>query len=111
MEAKTEKFSEWAIVEMMGHRKVAAHVGDSEIGGSSLLRLDVLGSDGEIERTEYIGVGSIYCLTIVTEETAKVVAKNNSPRPAWAYSPAARALPSGINRDFIDAGDEDENPY
>ncbi len=71
---KVEKFEEYAIVEMMGHRKIAGKITDSEIGGSQLLRVDVLNASGDVNRTEYIGVGSIYCLTVVSREVAEAVA-------------------------------------
>jgi hypothetical protein len=101
MDIKTEKFNEYAIVEMMGHRKIAAKVTEPEIGGSTLLRCDVLNAKGEFDRTEYIGVASIYCLTIVSKEVAEKVAENYTPEPSWAWSlPKQIAAPS---EDFEDA--------
>ena len=96
MDVKTEKFSEHAVIEMMGHRKIAGKISESEIGGSTLLRVDVFNGEGQVDRTEYIGVGSIYCLTIVTREAAVAVAKNYTPKPSFAYDlpTSVRALPS-----------------
>jgi hypothetical protein len=106
MSTKTEKFEEYAIVEMMGHRKIAGKITESEIGGSTLLRVDVLDPEGEFDRTEYIGVSSIYCLTIVKKEIAEAVARNYTPKPSFAYDlqTSVRALPA--HEDFEDA-DED----
>ena len=34
-------FEGWAIVELMGHRRLGAWVSETEIGGASMLRLDI----------------------------------------------------------------------
>lgn len=111
MGVEKEKLKEFAVVEMMGHRKVVGKISESDIGLSSLLRVDVLNSQGEFERTEYIGQGSIYCLTIVTEQAALAAAAKNSPSPTWAWNlPQRNALPEG---DYIEScGDDgdDDNP-
>ena len=86
MGVEKQKLQSFAVIEMMGHRKIVGLVTESDISGGQLLRVDVLNADGEPERTEYIGVGSIYCLTIVSEEAAKAVAARNAPRPAWGLS-------------------------
>lgn len=108
MGVEKEPLKSYAVVEMMGHRKIVGLVTESDISGGQLIRVDVLGADGEPERTEYVGVGSIYCLTIVTEEAAKKVAAANSPRPTWAYeipTPPHRSLPSG---GYLDADEDDD---
>lgn len=125
MGVEKQKLQSFAVIEMMGHRKIVGLVTESDISGGQLLRVDVLNADGEAERTEYIGVGSIYCLTIVSEEAAKAVAARNAPRPAWAWNLPQRAqLQSGEEsaRDAeliiqsereaeSDWDDDDDNPY
>lgn len=81
MGVEKQKLKSYAVVEMMGHRKIVGLVTESDISGGQLLRVDVLNHEGAEERTEYIGVGSIYCLTIVSETAAKAVAASNSPKP------------------------------
>lgn len=98
MGVEKEKLKSFAVVEMMGHRKIVGRVLESEIGGNQLLRADVLNATGEPERTEYIGVGSIYCLTIVSEEAAKSAAARNAPEPTWAWNlPQPKQIHSGDN--------------
>ncbi|HEY8560459.1 MAG TPA: hypothetical protein VIL74_08785 [Pyrinomonadaceae bacterium] len=105
MGVEKQKLQEYAVVEMMGHRKIVGKITESDIGLSSLLRVDVLNREGGFDRTEYIGQGSIYCLTIVTEEAAKAAAANNSPAPTWAWNiPQRPALTDG---NYIEA-DRDE---
>lgn len=36
-----EQFEGWAIVELMGHRRLGAYVREAEIGGAAMLRLDI----------------------------------------------------------------------
>jgi hypothetical protein len=36
-----EQFSGWAIVELMGHRRLGAYVREAEIAGAAMLRLDI----------------------------------------------------------------------
>ena len=40
-EPTTEKFDEWAILELMGHRRLAGKVTEVAIGGGSFLRIDM----------------------------------------------------------------------
>ena len=106
----------YAVVEMMGHRKVVGVISESGFGPGNLIRVDVLGRDGEIERTEHVGVGSIYCLTEVTEDVAKAAAAAHSPRPTWAYG-IDRQIGSGtvmqtpFNDDGFDDDDDEERAY
>lgn len=103
------RLEQYAVVEMMGHRKVIGKITESDIGASSLIKVTVLNKSGEPERTEYIGVGSIYCLTIVTEAVAKEAVANYTPEPTWAYAlnrPQLTGIPQGS---YIDADDEDDD--
>lgn len=104
MGVEKEKLEQYAVIEMMGHRKIVGKITESDIAAGSLLKVTVLGKDGVPDRTEYIGTGSIYCLTIVDEESAKLVAAANAPEPTWAWgiAPQRAALTSG---DYGDADD------
>jgi len=79
MNTTVEKFDEWAVVEIMGHKKYAGHVTEHAMGGSSFVRIDVPEitlSDGQTLApfTKLFGAGSVYCISPVTEETAKAFA-------------------------------------
>lgn len=102
MGVEKEKLEQFAVVEMMGHRKIVGKITESDIGTGSLLKVTVLGKNGTPERTEYIGVASIYCLTIVDEEVAVLSAKSYTPEPTWAYGLSQRSLSSGQYEDDID---------
>ena len=74
-----EKFDEWAVVEIMGHKKYAGHVTEHAMGGASFVRIDVPEitlQDGQklAAFTKLFGAGSVYCISPCTEETAKAFA-------------------------------------
>lgn len=60
MGVETKQLHSFALVELMGRSKVVGIVTESDIGIKNLLRVDVLQPDGNINRTQYIGAGSIY---------------------------------------------------
>lgn len=91
-------FEGWAIVEIMGHRRLAGHVSEVTIAGAQMLRIDVPGKTGAdpVKATQYYGGSSIFCLTPTTEEVAR---KEANP-PEWAPTPFQ--LTSGGADDFDD---------
>lgn len=84
-EAKT--FEGWAIVEIMGHQTYAGRVSEQIVGGSPFVRVDV----PEIpERklqafTKLFGGSSIYCITPVSEEVARLRAASICKQPVDVY--------------------------
>lgn len=102
-----DTFDLWAILELMGHVKLAGRVTEEERFGSKMGRIDVpdcipcdcKGADqihgndrfdcpkckgsGFLEKftTHYFGGGSIYRLTPTSEEVARAVAANHKPQP------------------------------
>lgn len=107
-------FSGWAIVELMGHRKLAGHVSEVTIAGAAMLRLDVP-SDPPV--TQFYGGSAIYCITPTTEELARKVAAASRPTPVHAYGlpappPTAQEIEDSIegldgNRD----GEPDDDEF
>lgn len=102
MTITVEKFEQWCVVEIMGHKKFAGFVTEQSLGGSSFVRIDVpeitLANGTKLPAfTKLFGAGSIYCLSPCTEETAKAFAAQlrseafalyEAPRlPAPAESP------------------------
>ena len=74
MESQT--FEEWAILELMGHRKLAGKVSESTIGGAPFIRIDIPGS-----ATQFYNPSAVYCITPTTEDLATAFAKTNTPKP------------------------------
>lgn len=82
-ETKIPEFEGWAVVELMGHRRLAGYVREAAAFGTSLLRIDVPGDDPEkAHATQYYGGGSIYAVTPCTEEIARTLSKQTRETPA-----------------------------
>lgn len=106
------EFEGWAVVELMGHRKLAGYVRPATVAGAGMLRIDVPGptakdESGPWEATQYYAPAALYCLTPVAADVAIRAAAGCRPQPVsrWelpAIEPAAR----GAQR-----FDEDDVPW
>lgn len=85
MTETNDNFGTWAILELMGHVKLAGFVTEEELFGSKMGRIDIPpGEDGKMV-TQYFGGHTVYRLTPVTEEVAMAYAARNRPRPVYVY--------------------------
>lgn len=103
-----ELFDQWAILELMGHVRLAGRVTEEEHFGAKLGRIDIPNGDGFT--TQYFSGGSIYRLTPTTEEIARGVAARNQPEPVHRWElPAPQQHPI----DAAPAGEPDpyDEPY
>ena len=74
-------FEGWAVLELMGHRRLGGHVSEATMFGSALCRIDVPEVDGQPAATQVYSLSAIYCLTPTTEAVARAVARGNRPAP------------------------------
>ena len=81
----------WAIVELMGHVRVAGFVTEEERFGVKLGRVDI--HDGDQCVTQYFGGASVYRITPVSEEIARHIGKN-APAPVQSWELPTRATPA-----------------
>lgn len=95
------KFEEWAILELMGHRRLAGKVTHAVIGGGAFLRIDVPNKDGDYS-TQYYSPGAVYCITPTTEEIARTVAIQSQPEPVYHWE-----FPQLVQHDYGRHDDED----
>jgi hypothetical protein len=91
----------WAIVELMGHRRLGGVVSEEVVAGVPMLRIDVPAVGGAgWSATQYYGGGAIYALTPTTEVMARAVAATNQPAPVQRWElpqlASARAPDQGI---------------
>jgi hypothetical protein len=77
-------FDEWAVLELMGHRRLAGKVTDAVIGGGAFLRIDIPRKDGS-NMTQFYSPGAVYCITPTTENIAREVAKQSEPDPVYLW--------------------------
>lgn len=103
----------WAIVELMGHRRLAGQVSQAEQYGVAMLRLDIPAVDEQPAATQFYGGTSIYCITPTTEEIARGIAEHNRPAPVNRWElPEHRAIEALDPDDVVDceiADDQDDD--
>lgn len=97
-------FEGWAVLELMGHRRLAGRLSEATIGGGSFVRIDVPGDDGDVA-TQFYSPASVYCITPTTEENARAVALRNRPTPITRFE-LAPTRPA--EAELVDVDDEDE---
>lgn len=95
----------WAVLELMGHRRIGGYVVEEERFGVPMARVDVPLEDGQT-LTQHYGGSAIYCISWVGEREARAVARQADPRPVtpWELREEPRALPA---YEPIDDGDHD----
>ena len=86
MDDKQEANEMWALVELFGHNRVAGKVTEAEMGGGSLIRVDVPAVKDRDALTKYYNVKAIYALTPVDEATCLEMAKSIDAAPISSYS-------------------------
>lgn len=96
-----EAFEGWAILELMGHRRLAGWVSEQTLAGATFIRLDIPTDGTEDPRalyapgeqsyvvTQLYSPGALYCLTPTTKEMVLAVARLSRPAPVqrWELSP------------------------
>lgn len=86
--SETATYEGWAILELMGHRRLAGQVSEVEIAGSKMLRIETPGPNPV---TQFYSSAAIYCLTPTTEEVARAIAETNRPTPVSPFELPLRA--------------------
>lgn len=136
MSTQTE-FTTWAIVELMGHVRLAGRLSEEERFGAKIGRLDIPTTEKcgcpnaqktsaetptvPCERchgagylhafvTQYFGGSSVYRITVVSEDVARHVARSTQPAPVAPWDFPKQALPAPASgSEVIDADYEIED--
>lgn len=112
-----ETFEGWAILELMGHRRLGGYVREQEIAGSAFIRIDVASAPvddipevlrdtppDDAEATQFYSPAAVYCITPTSETIARAVAATSKPRPVQRWELPAGPEPGAV----IVRGDEDD---
>jgi hypothetical protein len=75
----------WAIVELMGHQRMAGLLQETTIAGAGFLRVDVPSKDGGTQITRFVSPQSIYAINPVSEEIARETAAYIESDPVQPY--------------------------
>lgn len=105
-------FSEWCVLELMGHRKLAGLVTEQQIAGQGFLRLDIYKAGEPLTlapqedshvATQFYSPSSVYCITPCSEDTARAFATAHQIQPVsrWELpqlevATARRGEPDGV---------------
>lgn len=107
-----DRFQGWAILELMGHRRLAGWVTETELAGQGVLRLDVPhesdAADEAAEEhgedlwlaTQFYAPSALYCLTPTTEDVARALAARNRPEPVHRWELLARRRQAAAREDL-----------
>lgn len=71
----------WAIVEVMGHRRLGGQVSESIIAGRPFLRVDIPAEEHRPAATQFYPASALFSLTPASEEAARAA----NPKP-YAFS-------------------------
>jgi hypothetical protein len=91
----SDKFTEWAIIELFGHQRIAGRISEQQIGGCAFVRVDVPENEEQKPYTKLLGQGSIYAITVTDEKTARAAAYylKHEPMDKWTIGEVALKLP------------------
>jgi hypothetical protein len=108
-DAKTG-YESWSLIEIMGHQRLAGMVTETTVAGAAMLRVDVPEIDGVPGFTTFLGAGSIYRLTPVSEDIARRMAVQLRIKPVHAYEMPGLPAPAPERNDHDEDDDfEDED--
>lgn len=106
------KFEGWAILELMGHRRLGGFVSEATLAGGAFIRIDVPAEvEGTKPATQFYSPSSVYCLTPTTEDVARKVAKLAQPTPVHQWElPQLPAPRGGAGASGYDDEDQEDDP-
>ncbi len=85
--SNSETFEGWAILELMGHRRLAGKLSEQEIAGAGFIRIDIPGpvQDGDEQWvTQFYAPSAVYAITPTVEDVARELAKQSeAPVSRW----------------------------
>jgi hypothetical protein len=100
-------FEGWAILELMGHRRLIGRLSTATIAGASFLRIDIP-QEGDKDATQFYSPSAVYAITPTTEELARRAAHLNTVAPVSRFELPAPKAPADAATDL---GQEDDDGY
>lgn len=106
-EQDTTTFEGWAILELMGHRRLIGRLSTATIAGASFLRIDIPREDGT-ETTQFYSPSAVYAITPTTEDLARRAAHLNTVAPVSRFELPAPRVPEAV-ADAATGWDQEED--
>lgn len=110
--SESSGFEGYAILELMGHRKLAGRLSEQEIAGQAFLRIDIPGEGGDVA-TQFYSAAAVYAITPTTKEIARAVAGSYQPTPVTRWELRSIEASSGNAAEQDDPAEpwaDDEGP-
>lgn len=104
----TTTFEGWAILELMGHRRLIGRLSTATIAGASFLRIDIPREEGA-ETTQFYSPSAVYAITPTTEELARRAAHLNTVAPVSRFELPAPKVPEMVADAAIGYGQDDDD--
>lgn len=120
MQMTDTKQTFWALVELMGHQKIAGLVSEVEMGGAKLLRVDVPDTPEQPPQgwrdaspaipayTRFVGGAAIYAITPMSEEACRALIASLRIDPVYVVGMHHIERTVGESPKWLAAGDVDE---
>lgn len=105
MEQTTEQFDAWALLEIMGHTKVAGKARTVPFGSTVMVHVDIPETTTQPTFTKWYSMSSIFSITFVTQELAQMHAEAYKIHPITEYSVLA-ALEKKMNKEVNERVDK-----
>lgn len=88
--SETGTFEGWAILELLGHRRLGGYLSEAVVAGASFLRIDIPQAEDRAAVTQFYSSGAVYAITPTTEEVATAAARYVRFQPVnrWQLEPA-----------------------
>lgn len=80
-ETDRQPWEGWAILELMGHRRLGGFISEASVAGAAMVRIDVPGKDEEPGASQFYSSQAVYAITPTTEEIARALAQRERPAP------------------------------
>ena len=76
----------WALVELMGHQRMAGRIEEVELAGAGFLRIDVPAAEGpEFGLTRFVSPQAIYAINPMDETLAREMARAIDHEPVSPF--------------------------
>jgi hypothetical protein len=95
-EPEADQFGEWAVIELMGHRRVAGYATEQRVAGHGFIRVDVHDAEGVLQVTQIYAPSAVYCIHPSTRDAVLQLATALKPPPPiqqWELPAAAQSFP------------------
>jgi hypothetical protein len=104
-------FEGWAILELMGHRRLGGRISEATIAGGAFIRIDIPHPNaiGMFRASQFYSPSAVYAITPTTEEVACAIGRR-APEPVSRWELPALPETSDDDADALDEYEVDDEP-